>query len=109
MLPAPPCICLCVQVAAQGGDVGDYNDYDDSFDLFDSGSGGDEGDGQVEETVFGIRPVECEASQPELRMLGEGVLESQDTTRIHTWLLWVGRGMEESLMRWGDGGGGRSG
>jgi hypothetical protein len=72
------------QVVAHGRDMEDYNDYN-SFDSFNSGgSGGDEGDGQPEETVFGIRPAEHKASQPKLHMLGEGVLESQDTTHICT-------------------------
>jgi hypothetical protein len=109
MPPVPPCICLRAQAAAQGRDVGDYDDYNNSFDLFNSGSGGDEGDGQVEKTVFGIQPAEREASQPELHMLGEGVLELQDMTHIRTRLLWVGCGMEESPMLWGDRGGGHGG
>jgi hypothetical protein len=109
MPPAPPCICLCTQAAAQGRDVGDYNDYNDLFNLFNSGGGGDEGDGQVEKTVFGIQPAEHEALQPELHMLGKGVLELQDMTCICTRLPWVGCGMEESPTLWGDGGGGCGG
>jgi DASH complex subunit ASK1 len=110
--PVHPFARARAQAAAHGGDAGDYDDYDDSFDSFDSGGGGgggDEGDVQPEETVFGIRPAGREGSQPELRMLGEGVLQSQDTTRIRTRLPWVGRGMEESPTPWGDGGGARGG
>jgi hypothetical protein len=61
------------QAVAHGGDAGDYDDYNYLFNSFNSGGGRDEGCGQVEEIVFGIRPAECEASQPELHILGKGV------------------------------------
>jgi DASH complex subunit ASK1 len=108
--PVHPFARARAQAAAHGGDAGDYDDYDDSFDSFDSGGGGggDQGDAQPEETVFGIRPADGEAAQPQLRMLGEDVLQSQDTTRIRTRLPWVGH-VEESPTPWGDGSRGRGG
>jgi len=89
--------------AAAHGDAEDYDD--DSFDSFDGG-GGDEGEERPEETVFGVRPAEREAAQPQLRMFGEDLL--QDTIGIGTQLARAGR-IEESPTPWGGGSGGRGG
>jgi hypothetical protein len=84
---------------------GDVVEYDDSFDSLDGGDR-DEGERVPEETVFGVRPAEREAALPQLRMLGEDLL--QDTLGIGTQLARAGR-IEESPTPWGGGGTGRGG
>jgi DASH complex subunit ASK1 len=77
-------------------------EYDDSFDSFD---GGERVEGE-EETLFGVRPAGREVTPPQLRMLGEDLL--QDTMGISTQLARAGH-VEESPTPWGGGRGGRGG
>ena len=80
----------------------DTGEYDDSFDSFDSG---ERVEGE-EETLFGVRRAGREVAPPQLRMLGEDLL--QDTMGIGTQLARAGH-VEESPTPWGGGRGGRGG